>query len=51
MAAVTVRSAAVVGTIGSLCILFGVAQPGSPFVVKAAGAWFFGTFGPLPAGR
>jgi hypothetical protein len=38
----------VVGTIGSLCILFGVAQAGSPFVVKAVGAWFFGTSGPSP---
>jgi alpha-1,6-mannosyltransferase len=51
VAALTLRSSAVVGTIGSLCILFGVAQPGSPFVVKAAGAWFFGTSGSsAPAG-
>jgi alpha-1,6-mannosyltransferase len=46
VAAFPVRSAGLVGAAGSLCILFGVAQPGSPFVVKAPGAWFFGIPGP-----
>ncbi len=30
------------GFVGSLCILVGVAQTGSPFVSKMSGAWFFG---------
>jgi alpha-1,6-mannosyltransferase len=49
VAPVSVRSAGLVGTIGSLCILLGVAQPGSPFVVHAPGAWFFGMPGPSPS--
>jgi len=32
----------VAGTVGSLCVLLGVAQGGSPFATKAAHAWFFG---------
>ena len=33
---------AATGFIGSLCVLVGVTQAGSPFAVKAPGAWFFG---------
>jgi len=32
----------VVGFLGAVSVLIGVAQAGSPFVVKAPGAWFFG---------
>ncbi|HWE66401.1 MAG TPA: polyprenol phosphomannose-dependent alpha 1,6 mannosyltransferase MptB [Acidimicrobiales bacterium] len=31
------------GFAGSLCVLIGVAQTGSPFALKVPGAWFFGT--------
>jgi len=37
------------GFCGALCVLLGVAQPGSPFVVQAPGAWFFGSAGAAPA--
>ncbi len=32
--------AGVAGSVGSLCILFGVLQPGSPFVAHGDGSWF-----------
>jgi hypothetical protein len=32
----------VAGFVGAVCLLIGVAQAGSPFVLKAPGAWFFG---------
>lgn len=35
----------IVGFLGSACVLLGVAQAGSPFSVRAAGAWFFATSG------
>lgn len=40
---------AATGFAGGLCVLIGVAQSGSPFVLKLPGAWFFGT-GPGPVG-
>jgi hypothetical protein len=40
--------AGVVGLAGSVCVLIGVLQPGSPFREQAAGAWFFGTAPPSP---
>src|ERR1700677_823539 len=30
------------GFVGAICVLVGVAQADSPFVLKAPGAWFFG---------
>jgi hypothetical protein len=33
----------IVGFLGSACVLLGVVQSGSPFSVRAAGAWFFAT--------
>jgi alpha-1,6-mannosyltransferase len=39
---VPLRVAGATGFIGSVCILIGVAQPGSPFASKLADAWFFG---------
>ena len=30
------------GFVGGVCVLLGVAQAGSPFVLKSPGAWFFG---------
>jgi alpha-1,6-mannosyltransferase len=30
------------GFVGAVCVLLGVAQVGSPFVLKSPGAWFFG---------
>lgn len=35
----------IVGFLGSVCVLAGVVQAGSPFSVRAAGAWFFATSG------
>jgi len=35
--------AGTIGLIGSGLVLFGAAQPGSPFTVQSAGAWFFGS--------
>jgi hypothetical protein len=32
----------VVGFLGAVCVLIGAAQAGSPFVLKAPGAWYFG---------
>ena len=32
----------VAGFVGAVCVLIGVAQAGSPFVLKAPGAWYFG---------
>jgi alpha-1,6-mannosyltransferase len=40
---VPLRVAGATGCIGSVCILVGVAQRGSPFASKLPGAWFFGT--------
>jgi hypothetical protein len=34
---------AIVGFVGSVCVLLGIAQAGSPFSVRATGAWFFAT--------
>ncbi len=34
---------------GAVCVLTGVAQAGSPFVLKAPGAWFFGASAPAPS--
>ncbi|MGO8864234.1 MAG: polyprenol phosphomannose-dependent alpha 1,6 mannosyltransferase MptB [Acidimicrobiales bacterium] len=42
-APVSLLACGVVGGIGSLCVLLGVVQHGSPFTLKATGAWFFGT--------
>ena len=42
---VPLRVAGATGFIGSLCILIGVAQSGSPFAAKLSDAWFFGTGG------
>jgi hypothetical protein len=33
----------VAGFVGAVCVLVGSAQPGSPFTVASAGAWFFNT--------
>jgi alpha-1,6-mannosyltransferase len=38
------------GFVGAVCVLIGVSQTGSPFVVKAPGAWFFGVNAGAPAG-
>ena len=38
----TATTACVLGFIGSVCILLGVAQSGSPFASKLPHAWFFG---------
>jgi hypothetical protein len=38
------------GFVGAVCVLIGVAQAGSPFVLKAPGAWFFGAGAGAPAG-
>jgi hypothetical protein len=38
----SLKGPAVAGLIGSVCVLFGTAEGGSPFAVKTAGAWFFG---------
>jgi hypothetical protein len=35
----------IVGFVGCLSVLLGVAQPGSPFSLRAPGAWFFATTG------
>jgi hypothetical protein len=35
----------IVGFVGSLSVLLGVVQPGSPFSLRAPGAWFFATTG------
>lgn len=40
---VPLRVAGATGCIGSVCILVGAAQRGSPFASKLPGAWFFGT--------
>jgi alpha-1,6-mannosyltransferase len=32
----------VAGFVGAVCVLIGVGQAGSPFTLKAPGAWFFG---------
>jgi hypothetical protein len=37
------------GFVGAVCVLLGVAQAGSPFVLKAPGAWFFGASGRVPS--
>jgi alpha-1,6-mannosyltransferase len=37
------------GFAGAICVLIGVAQAGSPFVLKAPGAWFFGTSARVPS--
>jgi hypothetical protein len=39
----------VAGFVGALCVLIGVAQAGSPFVLKAPGAWFFGVSARAPS--
>jgi len=39
----------VAGFVGAVCVLTGVAQAGSPFVLKAPGAWFFGASAPAPS--
>ena len=39
----------VAGFVGAVCVLIGVAQPGSPFVLKAPGAWFFGASARAPS--
>jgi hypothetical protein len=40
----------VAGAVGSCCVLFGVLQPGSPFVAQGASSWFW-TSPAVPAGR
>ncbi len=45
---VSLLLAAVAGTVGSLCVLLGSSQGASPFALKAAGAWYFGTGSPAP---
>jgi alpha-1,6-mannosyltransferase len=40
--AISLRWLGLAGFAGSVCILIGTAQRGSPFVLKAPGAWFFG---------
>jgi alpha-1,6-mannosyltransferase len=40
---VSIGLPAATGLIGSVCVVVGAAQPGSPFTVQGAGAWFFGT--------
>ena len=37
------------GFVGAVCVLIGVAQAGSPFVLKAPGAWFFGASARAPS--
>lgn len=37
------------GFVGSVCVLLGVLQAGSPFAAGNAGAWFFGTVAAPPA--
>ena len=39
----------VAGFVGAVCVLTGVAQAGSPFVLKAPGAWFFGVSARAPS--
>jgi alpha-1,6-mannosyltransferase len=39
---ISLRWSGLFGFIGAVCILIGTAQAGSPFVLKAPGAWFFG---------
>jgi alpha-1,6-mannosyltransferase len=46
---VPIGLAGAVGLAGSVCVLIGVVQPGSPFRSQAASAWFFGTGPPSPA--
>jgi alpha-1,6-mannosyltransferase len=46
---VGLRSSAVVGFLGLLCVLVGVAQAGSPFARKLPGGWFFGIGPSSPA--
>ena len=38
----------IVGLLGSLCVLLGGLQSGSPFSLREPGAWFFGTDGARP---
>jgi hypothetical protein len=41
---------ALAGFVGALCVAIGVAQGGSPFALKAPGAWFFGVPAGAPSG-
>ena len=41
----------VAGFAGAVCVLIGVAQAGSPFVLKAPGAWFFGASARAPSAQ